>query len=179
MTWANVLTAIRLVMLPPLVYAVLQQQWLAAAAYFTLAVVTDIYDGKLARQFKQTSPHGGLFDHATDALLVTLGSWAMAQLGLINPWLHWMIPLAFIQYMLDSKALAGASLRMSRLGKYNGIAYYALLGTGIGVNLLTLDILLVVVSWGGWLLVITTAMSMLDRAVTLRRTQKKQGAQEK
>ena len=139
LTWANLLTATRLLVLAPLVYAILQSQWLLAALLFSIAVVTDIYDGKLARRLQQTSPQGGLFDHATDALAVTLGSWALAQQSLISAWLPWMIPLAFIQYMLDSKALAGASLRMSRLGRYNGIAYYALLGTGIGIQLLDLD----------------------------------------
>jgi CDP-diacylglycerol---glycerol-3-phosphate 3-phosphatidyltransferase len=170
LTWANVLTAIRLLSLAPMIMAILYQHWLIAAGLFALAVVTDIYDGKIARQLQQTSPLGGLFDHATDALVVTSGSWALAQLGYINPYLYWMIPIAFIQYVLDSKALAGVTLRMSRIGRYNGVAYYVLVGTAIGARLLQWHWLSPVIEWAAWLLVATTALSMLDRAFSLWRT---------
>ncbi len=94
-------------MLAPLVYALLNQHWLAAAACYVVAVITDIYDGKLARKLNQSSPLGGVLDHLTDALIVTAGCWCLAKLGLINSFLPWIIALAFVQYMLDSKALAG------------------------------------------------------------------------
>ena len=105
-TWANLLTTIRVAALAPSVYAILQQMWWLAAALFAVAVITDIYDGKVARRLHQTSPFGGLFDHATDAAFVTLSTWAIAELNLINPWLPWLIVIAFVQYMLDSTASA-------------------------------------------------------------------------
>ena len=132
LTWANLLTAARVLMIVPLTHAVLQQLWLWAAILFTAAAVSDYYDGKVARALNQTSPWGALFDHASDALLVSVGCGALAGLGLINPYLPWLIGAAFIQYMLDSKALAGQELRTSRIGRSNGVAYYVLLGTGIG-----------------------------------------------
>ena len=37
-----------------------------------------------------------------------------------------------LQYALDSNALAGRHLRTSILGRYNGVAYYALVATAVG-----------------------------------------------
>ena len=56
---------------------------------------------------------------------------------------------------------------MSTIGRYNGIAYFVVIGTGIGLNLLSLEVLLPVLYWGAWLLVVASLASMLDRAVTL------------
>ena len=70
---------------------------------------------------------GGFFDHATDALFVTLGSLALANQEIINSWLVWLIPMAFlIQYSVDSRLLSGYALRSSALGRINGIAYFVL-----------------------------------------------------
>jgi phosphatidylglycerophosphate synthase len=151
----------------PLIHAILNHLWPWTALLFVIAVITDFYDGKLARHLHQTSPLGGLFDHATDAAFVTCGCWALASIGLINPWLPWLIPAAFIQYMLDSKALSGVSLRMSNIGRTNGVAYYVLLGTAIGGELLGWEGLRTPVTWFAWILVVSTLISMLDRAITL------------
>jgi phosphatidylglycerophosphate synthase len=174
-TWANLLTTIRLLLLIPTVVAILIQSWLIASILFALAVITDVYDGKLARKLNQTSPFGGLFDHATDALYVTLCCWALAETGLINPLLNWLIPLAFVQYMLDSKALAGVALRMSVIGKSNGVAYYGIVGTVVGSQLLGWQFLQTPILLASWLLVVTTVLSMLDRAVSLLRHRKNTG----
>lgn len=168
-TWANLLTAIRVLLLLPTTFAILNQAWLCAALLFTTAVVTDIFDGKLARRMNQASPLGGLFDHFTDAAFVSLSCWALAQIEVVNSFLWPLIVLAFIQYMLDSKALSGIALRMSALGRSNGIAYYVLVGVFIGANLLEWQWLQIAAAYAGWLLVLTTSISMLDRAFTLLR----------
>lgn len=169
LTWANLLTAIRAVVIVPTCLAILNQAWIMAAVLFTTAVVTDILDGKVARRLNQTSPFGGLFDHSTDAAFVSLGCWAFASQGTINMVLPALIILAFIQYMLDSKALAGVALRMSAIGRSNGVAYYILVGTLIGAQVLNWQWLVQIAGYVAWLLVLTSGLSMLDRAVTLLR----------
>ena len=82
----NVLTATRLLLIPLLVWTIIGAQWLMAAITITLAIATDVYDGKLARYYNSASPLGGFFDHGTDALLVSSSAWALAQTGLIHPW---------------------------------------------------------------------------------------------
>lgn len=143
-------------------------QWQLAAILFAVAVVTDLSDGPVARRFGHASPMGGLFDHATDALFVSVMLGALAWVDLINPWLPVLVMAAFIQYMFDSRALAGAHLRTSQLGRYNGIAYFVMAGIPVIRNAFGWD-------WPpfewisalGWLLAASTLVSMIDRARAL------------
>jgi len=167
LTWANLLTGLRLASLPVIVYVLISELWLIASVLFALAVITDIYDGKIARKLDQTSPLGGLFDHGTDALFVSLCCGCLSSLGLINPYLPWLIGLAFIQYVLDSKALTGVALRVSFIGRNNGIAYYVLVGVVIGAQILNWTWLLTAAAYFAWLLVFTTVLSMADRGFSL------------
>jgi phosphatidylglycerophosphate synthase len=164
-TWANLLTALRLVCIGPCAYMVLTERWAMAAALFTVAVASDLLDGPLARHFNHASAIGGLLDHATDACFVIVLLGALAY----QNYLPWLLPClvgaAFAQYMLDSQALAGHHLRTSWLGRSNGIGYFVLVGIPVFRNALEL-------SWPadvwiellGWLLVTTSVISMFDRA---------------
>ncbi len=170
MTWANALTALRLLCIAPCVWAIISGQWPLAATLFVICVITDLADGPLARHFGQASPFGGLFDHGTDALFCTASLSALAWIGFINPWLPLLVALAFIQYMFDSRALAGLSLKTSFLGRNNGIAYFVMVGIPAIREATSL-------SWPpdgwiaaiAWILVASTGLSMADRAITLIR----------
>ncbi len=172
--WANLLTGSRVLLAPICAWACYAQQWSWAALLFTLAALSDFYDGKVARAQGKPTNLGGLFDHATDAWFVALTLGACALDGRIHPWLAPLIVIAFIQYSADSKALAGAQLRANWLGRMNGIAYYVLAGICIGVGLLQ-------PLWSGWLpatfetlapyylsfvLVASTVLSMGNRLIT-------------
>ena len=169
-TWANLLTAIRLLAIAPSVWAISMDRWELAGALFCLAVATDLLDGPLARRYNQASAMGGLFDHATDALFVSLNLAALAWVGLLNPWLPGLVALAFSQYIFDSRIIAGAALKTSFLGKNNGIAYYVAVGIPVIREALGFH-------WPpdhwialfGWLLVATTLASMTDRAIAFLR----------
>jgi phosphatidylglycerophosphate synthase len=181
---ANALTATRLCLTPLLGWQIVLESWWTAAMIMAVAVVTDIYDGRLARARGTVSAWGGLFDHGTDALLVSTGIWALANTSLINSWLWPLILIAFLQYALDSKALSGQVLRTSKLGKYNGIGYYVLLSAGIGISLFdhllltgqASGVLTVLLDWlnqllnaAAWLLLLTTIASITDRLFHLLR----------
>ncbi len=169
LTWANLLTALRALAIPFFAQSILNGSWYLASGLFVVAVVTDFFDGKLARKFDQTSPLGGLLDHGTDAAFVTTGCWALASLGLINHYLAWLIPLAFIQYMLDSRALSGHNLRTSTIGRSNGVAYFVVVGVGVGSATLGWSWLNEPNALFAWLLVASTVVSMTDRAIALVR----------
>ena len=72
--------------------------------------------------------------------------------------------------MLDSKSLAGKPLKTSLLGRYNGICYFILAGFpvmqhALQITLISNDYF----PWLGWGLVLSTAISMIDRLATLIR----------
>ncbi|MGH0035968.1 MAG: CDP-alcohol phosphatidyltransferase family protein [Myxococcota bacterium] len=169
-TLANGLTGVRLGCAPLLAHALLGGRSRLALVLFTLAVITDFADGPLARRRGEASALGGLLDHATDALFVTTGLSALAFQGLVP----WLLPVgvaaAFTQYTLDSRALAGRPLRASFLGRWNGIAYFVVLGIpvvrdGLGLGWPGGALVAAI----GWALVATTAVSMADRGLALAR----------
>jgi cardiolipin synthase len=160
----------RLVAAPLLAAAILVDHAALATALFAFAVATDMADGAVARRYGETSPLGGLLDHAIDATLCALGLAAHAARGAVPCALPVLVAVAFAQYALDSKSLAGRPLRASRLGRWNGIAYFVAVAVPIVRDTLGW-------SWPGpslvwWLaagLCATTVVSMLDRGLALLR----------
>jgi phosphatidylglycerophosphate synthase len=166
-TWftrANGLSLLRMLFAPALALAVTDGAAAAAAALFWLAVATDVADGRVARRRGEVTPYGRLFDHAADATFVTVGTAALAWVGALPVALPPLIAAAFLQYAFDSRSLAFRELRRSRLGHWNGIAYYVIVAVPVMRDALGL-------AWPGaglvlalgWLLVALTVVSMSVR----------------
>ncbi|MCH2188034.1 CDP-alcohol phosphatidyltransferase family protein [Myxococcota bacterium] len=173
LTFANGVTSIRLLLAPLLVWAVARHRVALGAILFFLAVVTDMADGRIARRRGEVSVLGGVLDHATDAFFVSMGLAAYAFRGATPSLLPPVIALAFIQYALDSRALSGRPLRTSRIGRSNGLAYYVLLGLLVLRNALQGDASDSIFLYGlGWVLVVTSLVSMVDRGLAWRATRR-------
>ena len=173
LTLANATSASRLALVPVSVYAVLAERWALAAAIFVVAVASDFLDGFLARRRGTVSAFGGVLDHTADAIYVTVTLWAIAyaeaqlRVDMVPGILPLFIALAFLQYLLDSRALAGKQLRASSLGRINGIAYFVLVGTVIFRNALELEWLPgEAIYWAGLAILLSTLASMIDRLRT-------------
>ena len=168
-TRANALTLLRLLLAPALAAALLHGAAGLALSLFLLAVATDFADGWVARRYRETTPFGAFADHAVDATFVTAGTAALAHGGALPALLPALIALAFAQYALDSRATAASSLVGSRLGRWNGIAYYVIVAVPVVRDALAL-------AWPGralvmalgWALVASTLVSMVDRLRKLR-----------
>lgn len=164
LTWANGVTGVRALLALPCAGLVLYGRWADAALLLTLAIITDLADGPLARRLAQSSPLGALMDHATDATFVALLLAALWLQGYLPGLLPLLVAAAFLQYAADSDALRGRALRTSGLGRANGIGYFVLAATPVYRNALELpwppDAL---VEAFAWLLVVTTVTSMADR----------------
>lgn len=172
LTWANALTLTRVLLAPACAWMAWQGRWDWTALLLSLAILTDLTDGALARRLNQVSPFGGLLDHATDAVFVSLLLTALAWHGQV-PWLlPPLVAAAFLQYTLDSRALAGRKLRASALGRLNGIGYFVLASVVVYQHALRLPWPpAVLVSGFGWVLVGSSVLSMIDRARLARRDQ--------
>lgn len=177
LTLANAISAARLVAAPFSLAAVLGGAWLVAAVIFVAAVASDFLDGFVARRRGTASALGGVLDHTADAVFVTLTLWAIAygeaqvRSDVVPGILPLFIALAFLQYLLDSKALAGQPLRTSVLGRINGIAYFVVVGVVVIRNALGIGWLAdEVIYWSCLAVVVSTLISMLDRLRTLMKT---------
>ena len=69
----NILTFIRLLLVPCFLGASMQRMFTAAFVIFVTAAVTDIFDGMLARRLNVRSKFGALFDPAADKTLMVCG----------------------------------------------------------------------------------------------------------
>lgn len=175
---ANLLTAIRLLLVAPVAMAIADAgrfpHWLLLVMVI-VAIASDYYDGKVARALNTSSPRGMLFDHGTDFLFVTTSLFALSTTGLVSVLLPLLIVVAFSQYVLDSYFLfKQKQLRMSFLGRWNGIFYFVPLVLA-GVSRLIpmsgaqnfFDGLITV---AGYALIVSTLASIVDRAIApLRR----------
>ena len=167
LTLANSLSVFRLVVAPVLAWMILSNRWLTASFLLILAILSDIFDGRIARRKKQDSAFGGLLDHSCDAFLVAVLLFVLSKTHGIPLFLPLLVLGSFLQYVLDSKALSGHKLRTSFLGRSNGIAYYVLASIcifteGLGINF-SGNLFIVF----AWVLISSTAVSMSERLWTL------------
>ena len=170
LTWSNGLTLARLLAAPFFFLALRGEAPLLAFVLFWGAVATDVAEGRIARARGESSPLGGLFDHATDAIFVSSGLVALALADIVPAVLPLLVGCAFLQYVMDSRSLEGHALRASFLGRWNGILYFLPLGIvasreGLGLAVPSDGLVRAL----GAALVASTGFSMLDRAWTLWR----------
>lgn len=175
---ANLLTTIRLLLVIPVSMAIVNASLFASWLLLLLiiiAIASDYFDGKLARANKTASAKGMLFDHGTDFIFVTMAQFALWSIGLTSLFLPILIILAFSQYVFDSYYLSKyylskqKQLRMSFLGRWNGIFYFVpivLVASSrlpiFGQIQNTFD---TVIIYFNYALVVSTLASIIDRAL--------------
>lgn len=119
----NLLTWLRIVLIPLFVgifyfeksWVSLPHQNLVATVIFTLAAVTDWFDGWLARKLNQTSAFGAFLDPVADKLMVAAALIILLQLGRID---------AMVTLIIIGREIAISALRewMALLGESKSIA---------------------------------------------------------
>mgnify|MGYP002817615664 FL=1 len=125
---AHLLTGARLLAVAPVAVAFARPgilHPLLVADLILLAIVTDLLDGKVARRQGTASASGMLFDHVTDCLFVSAGLAGAALAARVPVLLPALIVVAFSQYVFDSYVLdRRKQLRMSAIGRWNGVFYF-------------------------------------------------------
>ena len=84
-TIPNVLTMIRLILVPVFVVVFLKGHRMASLAVFAAASLTDMLDGYLARKLNQITDFGKLFDPLADKLMV-LSAMVCQGIAGVFPW---------------------------------------------------------------------------------------------
>lgn len=83
----NILTLLRIVMVPVVIVLLNQQEYSYALFVFTLAGVTDGLDGWIAKRYRLESAVGAMLDPIADKLLLVSTYAMLAMLGDIPFWL--------------------------------------------------------------------------------------------
>lgn len=99
-TWANLVTAIRLALLPVFFWLLLDTDHRALSAWLLGALgATDWVDGYLARRLHQVSKLGKILDPVADRILVIGGVLGVAAVGAV-PW--WFALLTLLRELIVS-----------------------------------------------------------------------------
>ncbi len=170
---AHALTAVRLLLVLPTTVAFARPGFLDPRILFVLlwaAIATDYGDGKVARMTGTASARGQLFDHGTDFVFVTAGLTGAAIAGLVTPILPVLITIAFSQYVLDSYwKHRQKQLRMSAIGRWNGILYFVPLVLISASRLASPEsvasLLTLTAGTACYALAVSTVVSVIDRAM--------------
>ena len=117
----NLLTGLRIVLIPVLVavfyLAPVDWRYLASAAVFTIASLTDWLDGYLARKWGQLTPFGAFLDPVADKLIV-----AVALVLLVE--VHASAVLAVPALVIVGREIVVSALRewMAHYSEMRGVA---------------------------------------------------------
>lgn len=174
---ANALTLARLIISPINVWCILEGEFVFSSALFVIAVISDAFDGFFARRDANLSRIGGLFDHSADCFFVSSALFALAIHGSIPFLLPILVVLAFIQYVLDSRVFQREHLVPSKLGRWNGIGYFVIVGIVVGENALNFDWIsnLWIRQIFSWVLIGSTILSSGERLFLLGRRKARVG----
>lgn len=89
MTWntANLLTLARILLIPFILYWLVQERFVLTLFLFLVMALTDMLDGFIARRWKQKTLLGSYLDPIADKLLLVSVFICLAIMGLIPIWL--------------------------------------------------------------------------------------------
>lgn len=157
----NLISALRILLVFPLAWELVQGAYTIALALFVVAGASDVLDGFLAKRCGWTSRLGGMLDPIADKLLVVTCFLLLGWVGEL-PW--WLVGIVILR---DAVILCGASVYYlwiehfdaspSHLSKANTLAQLLLI-----LVVLTDRGLFAVPAWMEWALVITVAVTTLS-----------------
>lgn len=87
----NLITVLRILLVGPIVWALLEERYQLAIGLFLVAGVSDAVDGFLAKQFDWSSRLGGILDALADKFLLVSTFLALWWLGMFPGWFVFLI----------------------------------------------------------------------------------------
>ena len=112
-TFPNLLTAVRILLTPVFLYLIFSENWyykILALLVFTVASLTDFYDGRIARRDKTVTSVGRFMDPLADKLLVSSALVSFVLLGMVEAWLVAVM-------LVRDLAITGLRIRAMRQGR--------------------------------------------------------------
>ncbi|MDP6775175.1 MAG: CDP-diacylglycerol--glycerol-3-phosphate 3-phosphatidyltransferase [Candidatus Latescibacteria bacterium] len=139
-TFPNVLTAVRLALTPIFLVLIFAESWycvILALLVFTVASLTDFYDGRIARREGTVTSLGKFLDPLADKILVSSALIAFVVLGMVEAWLVGAMLLrdAVITGLRILGVRRGKQVVTSRLAKWKtGLQLVLIFGILVFIN---------------------------------------------
>ena len=83
----NALTIVRFLLIPVIIFACAQGNYIGTIILLTLSGITDILDGTIARKYNLITDFGKFMDPLADKLLVISALICMIEVGLVPGWM--------------------------------------------------------------------------------------------
>ncbi len=127
LNWPNRISILRILLSPLFMILLIdnrQGSRIAALGVFTIASLTDLYDGYLARKYGWVTNLGKFLDPLADKLLVALALIGLNQIDLVPAWALYLIigRELLVTGLRAIAAYAGVLILPSRMGKYKTLS---------------------------------------------------------
>ncbi|NLU65673.1 CDP-diacylglycerol--glycerol-3-phosphate 3-phosphatidyltransferase [Streptomyces sp. HNM0574] len=173
---ANILTMVRLLLVPAFVALMLwggghDPAWRSFAwAAFTVAMITDLFDGELARRYNLVTDFGKIADPIADKAIMGAALLCLSSLGDLTWWVTGTILFRELGItLMRFWVIRHGVIPASRGGKLKTLAQ----GVGVGMYVLVLTGPLATLRWwvmaAAVVLTVVTGLDYVRQAVTLRR----------
>jgi|YelNatPaOPRAMG01_1025707.scaffolds.fasta_scaffold00488_31 cardiolipin synthase len=100
MTLPNIITGLRILLLPLFIVFLVQAELFSAFLVFIIAGITDALDGFIARHYGQTSQLGAYLDPLADKLLLSSAFLLLTLKNFVPPWVCVLIVLRDIMILI-------------------------------------------------------------------------------
>jgi CDP-diacylglycerol--glycerol-3-phosphate 3-phosphatidyltransferase len=134
-TFPDILAMSRIVLVPVIMALTLgegseSRQLVPACVLFSLAAITDFFDGYLARRWNVTSTLGAFLDTTADKLLVTGSLLALVAIHRVSVWAALIIVMRefVVMALRGLVALGGGMVKPSQWGKIKATAQFVAIG---------------------------------------------------
>ena len=121
----SLLSTIRLIILPFLIYSFLSGLNLLGYSLFLFAVITDFADGYFAKKLQVTSSFGAYYDATVDAVFIITMFGVFFVSGCYPYWVLLLILFMYAQFVITSFSL---EVIYDPIGKYYGSLLYGAIG---------------------------------------------------
>jgi cardiolipin synthase len=160
----NLVTALRLLLVPAVVFALARGRFPLATGLFVLAGLSDGVDGWLARRYGWTSATGAMLDAVADKLMFVTTVVALVMLGVLPLWLTSVLLLRDMLMMvgisLYHRILGGVEIAPLFSGKLHVLVLFGTLTLTL-VHAAGADVLGPVLPWLFWLAAASAVLSFL------------------
>jgi len=158
----NLLSVLRIVLVPPVVFYILRNNYMPALILFVIAGATDSLDGWLAKHFGWESALGEILDPLADKLLLVSSYICFAWLELLPVWLVIIVILRDITIIVGGVAYrffyGMVVIKPSYISKLNTLMQIVLIAVMLfSLALLAVDTLLIDILI--WVVLFTTLAS--------------------
>lgn len=134
----NILTVLRLAVIPVMAYFMILKEWVISLVIFILAELTDVVDGYIARKFQVTSNFGKLADPLADKLLQLTALFLLSSGGRIPRYFFYILCIKELAMVIGSLLFLKKDVVV--YSNWIGKAASAILFSGIVLSFLDMQV---------------------------------------